>query len=136
MIKFRHQLGRSQKSQVFFARFGVASLINTLFGVAVFPVAKTVFEYVSNDLLIIICYVAGICFSFTTHGKLTFVSVLTIKKFLWFFGLNVFAMIVIVIGSTSGSTVLSLDIRLVQPVLAVAVQVILIFFYQRIFLGG
>ena len=117
----------------FLARFSFVSVFNTILGVTTFPVLKTFFFNVSDAALMTISYALCLCVSFGMHGKVTFGVRLTPKKFFEFCFANAGILISSIWLVTTIVEMSQWDVRFVQPIVAVGMQVLLVMFYKKIF---
>jgi len=117
------------------ARIGIVSLVNTLAGVLTFPILKTLFFAIPSGRLMAVSYIICLLISFYLHGKYSFRAQLTLVKLFLFIILNGVALIsmIHIVLLVKSST--DIDVRVIQPFVAVAIQFTIILFYKLIFYG-
>jgi hypothetical protein len=118
------------------ARVGLVSFANTLAGVLTFPLLKTLFYTVPSEWLMVVSYVICLFLSFLLHGKYSFKANLTFVKFCLFAVANCIALWILISVVLLLENTTSIDVRLVQPVVAVIIQCTVILFYSAIFRGA
>ena len=116
-----------------FARIGLVSIINTLIGISVFPILKTVFHSQDNAVLMVISYALCVSLSFCLHGKISFRAVLSVSKFVAFSIVNLGSLLIMVVSVSFLAKMLPVDIRIIQPVVAVLLQFGVVLIYKFIF---
>lgn len=117
----------------FLARIGLVSIINTLVGISIFPILKTILHNQNNAILMSASYVICIVLSFCLHGKISFRSSLTPSRFVAFFIVNLSSLLIMIFSVSSLAEALNYDIRIIQPAVAVILQIAVVFLYQHIF---
>ena len=118
------------------ARVGLVSFANTLAGVLTFPLLKTLFYTVPSEWLMAVSYVICLFLSFLLHGKYSFKATLTFLKFFLFTLVNCLALGIVIYTVLLIENRTGLDVRLVQPFVAVIIQCTVILFYSVIFSGA
>ena len=105
---------------------------NTAFGLSIFPVLYTIVPGLSLLSLMIIAHVLAVLFSYTTQSLFTFRSTLTAVKFLKFLALNLFSLFLCYGVTLLILNLTTIDVRLIQPIVALFIQISLIPFYRLI----
>ena len=134
MLKIKSKL-KSLIADQWLARAGLVSVVNTISGMSMFPIAKTLFPDLPNPFLIIATYCACVALSFFLHGKYSFRAALSVQKFLYFVLANLLTVSLLTVLVIWVHNFSALDIRIVHPGIAVLLQVIAVMFYKSIFIG-
>lgn len=125
-------LSKSKQKITLYITFFLVAIPNTIVGLSIFPILKTFFMESSNFLLMSISHVAAVTFSFLLHSKLTFKSSVTPTRWTIFSIVNFISLASCYVLSESASTFFNKDIRIVQPIVAVLLQLLLIPLYRKL----
>ena len=117
-------------------RITSVSALNTIVGVSAFPILKTIFRETSNVTLMVVAYVFCVLFSFFSHGKISFHARLSAKKLLMFTLTNLMSLGLMILIVEYIVRSVGVDVRLVQPIVAVTLQIFVIMLYKLIFVGS
>lgn len=127
------QLTTNSKSLlVLYGRFVLVAIPNTVVGLCIFPILKTVFLDGNNLLLMSISHVIAVTFSFMSHSTITFKSKITSKRWSLFFLLNLTTLSLCYIFSTMLTNFYDIDIRIIQPMVSIILQFLLIPTYRKL----
>lgn len=105
-----------------YARFGYVSIFNTAFGLSLFPLAVTTFQNSNLLLVMAICHILAVSFSYVTHSKFTFFAKLTFFRAILFFLVHFLAFLCIYFCTIWSVSVSNFDIRVIQPIMAIVIQ--------------
>ena len=115
-----------------YARFGYVSIVNTAFGLSLFPLAVTTFQNSNLLLLMAVSHMLAMSFSYVMHSKFTFFAKLTCFKAILFFLVHCLALLCIYFCTIWTVSVSNFDIRIIQPILAVVTQLAFVPLYRII----
>lgn len=120
-------------SSFILVRFSISSAVNTLAGISIFPIIKTLFFDVDLLLLMTVSYVICLMISFATHNYYTFKVSFSIRRIFSFTILQCFLLFANYFITKSFGQILDADVRIIQPIVAVALQFASLGVYRRIF---
>ena len=117
-------------------RFVLTSAVNTVPGLTVFPALKTVFPNESLFLLMAVSYTTCVLFSYTTHGRFTFKAPFAISSLAKFFLLHFCLLGLNYLFTLALFQMIKLDVRLIQPLVALLIQLGAFWLYRHIYKGS
>ena len=111
-------------------RFLVVAIPSTFIGLSIFPILKTFFPNENNLLLMSVAHLSAVSISFFLHSQFTFRSTPTPRKWAAFTILNTVNLFLVFYISEEFSMAFKADIRVIQPVTALIIQLGLVPIYS------